>query len=143
MIWTGSELPKSRQFSTMAKRTAPRNIDHYIQAFPPEVQERLERIRALITELSPESTETISYQMPAFTRDGVWIFFAAFKQHIGIYPPVPTDEKLAAALAPYQGPKGNLQFPLAERLPVGLLRRVIKALAKAHEARRAAKRKKK
>ncbi|MBL8825691.1 MAG: DUF1801 domain-containing protein [Planctomycetaceae bacterium] len=120
----------------MAKRTTPKNIDQYIAWFSPEVQERLQRIRTLVQEISPESTETISYQMPAFTRDGVWIFFAAFQQHIGIYPPVPTDEQLAVALAPYRGPKGNLQFPLAERLPVGLLRRVIKALANAHQARR-------
>lgn len=43
------------------------------------------------------------------------MYFAAWKQHIGLYPPVPvTDEAFERELARYKGPKGNLRFPLRE-----------------------------
>jgi uncharacterized protein YdhG (YjbR/CyaY superfamily) len=54
------------------------------------------------------------------------VYFAAFKKHIGLYPPVRGDEKLMRVLAPYAGIKGSLQFPLKQRIPLGLIRRVVK-----------------
>jgi len=59
-------------------------------------------------------------------QDGVLIYFAAFKRHIGVFPPV-SDEKLRAAVAKYAGPKGNLQFPLTEAMPYALIARIVKA----------------
>jgi uncharacterized protein YdhG (YjbR/CyaY superfamily) len=66
--------------------------------------------------------------MPAFREGKVFIYFAAFKNHIGIYPPVSGDKKLEESLAPYRGPKGNLKFPLNEPMPIDLIKRVAKAL---------------
>jgi uncharacterized protein YdhG (YjbR/CyaY superfamily) len=54
------------------------------------------------------------------------VYFAAFKKHIGLYPPVRGDQKLMRDAAPYAGEKGNLQFPLGQRIPFGLIRRVVK-----------------
>ena len=55
------------------------------------------------------------------------IHFAAFKKHIGLYPPVRGDASLMRAVNPYAGPKGNLQFPLDKPIPYALIRRVVKA----------------
>jgi uncharacterized protein YdhG (YjbR/CyaY superfamily) len=54
------------------------------------------------------------------------VYFAAFKKHIGFYPPVRGDAKLAKALSPYTGEKGNLKFPLDQRMPYGLIARLVK-----------------
>jgi uncharacterized protein YdhG (YjbR/CyaY superfamily) len=119
----------------MIKRSAPRNIDDYIAAFPPDVQSILNKIRLTVRETAPEAEEKISYRMPAFFLDGVLIYFAAFKKHIGIYPPVRGDEALDKKLARYRGEKGNLQLPLDEPIPYDLIRRIIKLKLKQHLAR--------
>ena len=68
--------------------------------------------------------------MPALRLGGVLLYFAAFKKHIGIYPPVHGDAALLRALAPYRGEKGNLSFPLAEAMPYELIRRVARQRVK-------------
>jgi uncharacterized protein YdhG (YjbR/CyaY superfamily) len=73
--------------------------------------------------------------MPAFALDGDLIYFAAFKKHIGVYPPVRGDEKLSKELSRYRGEKGNLKFPLDEPIPYELITRVVKFRVKEHVAR--------
>jgi uncharacterized protein YdhG (YjbR/CyaY superfamily) len=121
---------------------AAASIDEYIATFPPDIQEILQKIRATIARAVPKAQEKISYRIPAFALDGDVIYFAAFKKHIGVYPPV-RDPKLKKELARYAGPKGNLQFPLAERIPYALIGRIAKVRAQENAARAAAKPKKK
>jgi uncharacterized protein YdhG (YjbR/CyaY superfamily) len=89
----------------------------------------LEEIRRITERTVPGAKATISYQMPAFKTQRVFIYFAAFKNHIGIYPPVRADPSLESDLAPYRGEKGNLRFPLDRPMPYTLMERVIEALA--------------
>jgi uncharacterized protein YdhG (YjbR/CyaY superfamily) len=110
----------------MANRTTPRNIDEYISAAPRECRPILEKIRRLIRQAAPRAEETISYGMPAFKQRNILVYFAAFKKHIGLYPPVRGDQKLMRAVEPYAGAKGNLRFPLEKRIPYGLIHRVVK-----------------
>ena len=102
------------------------NIDEYIASFPPEVQSILEKIRSTIRKAVPEAQEQISYQIPTFALKSNLIHFAAFKKHIGVYPPVRGDEKLRAEISRYQGEKGNLKFPLDEPIPYTLISRIVK-----------------
>jgi uncharacterized protein YdhG (YjbR/CyaY superfamily) len=108
------------------RRVSHTNIDEYIASFSPEVRSILQKIRSTIREAAPEAEEKISYQMPTFALMGNLIHFAAFKKHIGVYPPVKGDEKLKAEILPYQGEKGNLKFPLDEPIPYTLIRRIVK-----------------
>ncbi len=80
----------------------------------------------------PEAVETISYQMPAFRLKRIFFYFAAFKKHIGVYPPVSGDDDLMQALLPYRNDKGNLKFPLDQPMPYDLIGRVAEALARQH-----------
>lgn len=105
--------------------TPPRTIDEYIAAFSPEVQAILERIRSTIRNAAPDAQETISYRIPAFTRNGTLVYFAVFKAHIGFYPPVRGDARLEKAIAPYAGEKGNLRFPLDRPIPYRLIERIV------------------
>jgi uncharacterized protein YdhG (YjbR/CyaY superfamily) len=73
--------------------------------------------------------------MPAFKLHGILVYFAAFKDHIGVYPPISGDEKLEKELAPFKGPKGNLKFPLDEPIPYALIRRAVLLRVKQDRAR--------
>ena len=127
----------------MTDRSAPGTIDEYIAAFPPDVQSILKKIRLTIRKAAPQAEEKISYKMPAFALDGDLIYFAAFKKHIGVYPPVRGDEKLNKELSRYRGEKGNLKFPLDEPIPYELIARVVKFRVKEHGERVRSKRKEK
>ena len=103
---------------------APTTVDEYIAAFPPEVRRILQRVRRVARAAAPEAREVISYRMPALKQNGVLVYFAAFKNHIGLYPPITGDADIAKAVAPYAGEKGNLRFPLDEPIPYDLIARI-------------------
>jgi uncharacterized protein YdhG (YjbR/CyaY superfamily) len=107
------------------RKAAPITIDDYIAAAPSEAQPILERIRRIVRGAAPGAQEFISYRMPAFRLHGILLYFAAFKNHVGLYPPVSGDAKLEDALRPYAGPKGNLKFPLDRPIPYDLIKRVV------------------
>lgn len=103
---------------------AEAEIDAYIAASPPSARAALTRIREIVRAAAPRAKPVISYRMPAFRGHGIIVYFAAFKTHIGLYPPVRGDTALDAALAPYRGPKGNLRFPLDQPMPYDLIARI-------------------
>jgi len=108
----------------------PASVDKYIAAFPPAVRTILRKIRRTIRDAVPDTEEMISYRMPAFKLDGVLVYFAAFKNHIGLFPPVRGDASFVRAVKRYAGPKGNLRFPLDEPIPYDLIRRIVKVRRK-------------
>lgn len=117
-----------------ADRTAPASIDDYIAAAAPEVRSILQKVRETIRKAAPAATEKISYQIPTFALDGNLVHFAAFKKHIGFYPPV-RDEKLRGEASVYAGEKGNLRFPLDKPIPYALIGRLVKARVKENRER--------
>lgn len=122
-------------------RTVPTNVDEYIAGFAPEVQAILQRIRQIVREAAPQAQEVISYRMPAFKQHGILLYYAAFKGHIGLYPPVSGDASLQKALAVYAGEKGNLRFPFDRPIPYYLIARVAALRVKQDAAKAAGKRK--
>jgi uncharacterized protein YdhG (YjbR/CyaY superfamily) len=112
------------------KTSVPESFEDYAAEFAPEVRSILRKVRATVRKAAPTAEERISYRMPAFKLHGDLVYFAAFKKHIGLYPPVRGDARLMNAVAVYAGPKGNLQFPLDEPIPYELIARIVKQRAK-------------
>ncbi len=103
-------------------------VEQYITDAPVQAQPILRKIRKMTSQQCPAAEETLSYKIPAFKQGQVFIYYAAFKKHIGIYPPVLKPQELVEALVPYRGPKGNLQFPYDKSIPFELISKVIDAL---------------
>jgi len=101
-------------------------IDAYVARFPKDVQQRLEQMRLTIRKAAPKATETISYRIPAFRSDGILVWFAAFKRHIGFYPGAAAIAGFQKELSAYKGAKGSVQFPFDAPLPLALVRRIVK-----------------
>jgi uncharacterized protein YdhG (YjbR/CyaY superfamily) len=106
------------------------NIDFYIAATSAVARPVLAEIRRRVKRAIPTATETIGYKMPAFRMEKIFFYFAAFKGHIGIYPPLNQDKALIKQLQPYRNEKGNLRFPLDEPMPYELIVQVAEALKK-------------
>ena len=125
-----------------ADKTTPTTIDDYIAAYPPEVRPILEKIRVTIRKAAPEAQEKISYQLPCFALKGNLVYFGAFKEHIGFYPPV-RDVELKREASIYAGEKGNLRFPFDKPIPYALIGRIVKARVRENNDAEAARKKKK
>lgn len=124
-------------------QTAPKNIDEYIAGFPPEIQEKLEKIRATIRKAAPKAEEAISYMMPTFKLHGNLVHFAAFKNHIGFFPGAAGVEAFKEKLATYETSKGTIRFPLDQRIPFSLIIQIVKFRVAQNLDKAAAKAKKK
>jgi uncharacterized protein YdhG (YjbR/CyaY superfamily) len=75
--------------------------------------------------------------MPTFELNGNLVHFAAFKKHIGFFPPVRGDARLVKAVSPYAGEKGNLRFPFDRPIRYDLIARITKLRVKQNLAKAA------
>lgn len=101
-----------------------KSVDEYISTFPEEVIERLEAVRAAIRAAAPKAQETISYNMPAYKVNKTLVYFAGYKHHVGFYP-MPSGIALFKG-EDYPMSKGAVQFPHDRKLPIPLIKRVVK-----------------
>jgi len=102
-----------------------KNIDDYISGFPEDIQGKLEEIRAVIRKAAPRAEEVISYSMPAFKLNGVLVYFAAFKDHIGFFPKASGVSHFRKELKPYDVSKGTIRLPLDKPIPAGLIKKIV------------------
>jgi len=100
--------------------------DEYISAQPELVQPMLQQMRTLIRKAAPDAQEAISYGMPAFKQNGVLVFYAAWKSHLGFYPSGSGIADFETELRPYKTSKGAIQFPLDQPLPAELIAKIVK-----------------
>jgi uncharacterized protein YdhG (YjbR/CyaY superfamily) len=103
--------------------------DDFLATQPENVRVLLEKIRQTIRTLTPEAKEVISYQMPAFRLNKVFIFYAGFKNHISIFVPGITGE-FKDELAGYKTSKATINIPFDKPLPAALLKKIVKFAAK-------------
>lgn len=108
------------------KTTAVANVNEYIADFPAATRQLLKQIRSAIKEAAPEAEEYIGYQMPAYKLNGILVYFAGYKNHIGFYPGSAALEKFAHETEGYKKSKGTVQFPLDQPLPLKLIRDIVK-----------------
>jgi uncharacterized protein YdhG (YjbR/CyaY superfamily) len=113
----------------------PATVDEYIRSFEPDIQTILQKVRATVKAAAPDAAEVISYRMPALKQNGILVYYAAFKGHIGFYPPIKGDAKLERAASAYAGEKGNLRFPYAKPIPYELIGALTKLRARQDVAR--------
>lgn len=109
-------------------KSKARSVQAYIAACPPESRKALKQLRTLVRAAAPRATEKISYGIPTFVLDGQYlVYIAGWKKHLSMYPVTAgVARELKEEIKPYRTGKGTLQFPLANPLPKGLIRRIVK-----------------
>ena len=94
-------------------------VDEYVRALTPGQREQFERIRRIVKRLVPDAEETISYRIPTFKHRGKYlIYFAAFKNHMSVYPTV-------GAVAPTKGRKGTFRFTEGDPVPEDVVVKIV------------------
>jgi uncharacterized protein YdhG (YjbR/CyaY superfamily) len=110
------------------KSIAP-SIDAYLAQVPEPAYSTLQSLRALIRSTAPrQTTETISYGIPAFRYRGLLVGFGAFARHCSFFPmSARLIHEMAADLSAYSTSKGAIRFPADRPLPAALVRKIVKA----------------
>lgn len=103
-----------------------RDVEVYIEGFPDDIKETLTRIREIILDCAPDVEESMAYGMPAYKTYGKpLIYFAGFKNHIGLYATPSGHSEFADELAGYKHGKGSVQFPSCKPIPYDLIKRIV------------------
>ena len=108
----------------MSKRYT--SVGEYLADQPDAVRETLEDLRTTIQRAAPQAKERISYNMPAYDVNGVLVYFAGHKGHIGFYPTGSGVAAFQKEIAGYESSKGAIRFPLDRPLPKTLITKIVK-----------------
>lgn len=98
----------------------------YLSKQPSPQKEILEELRAFLKNLLPLAEETLSYGVPAFKYQGKSLLYAAFKNHIGLYPDPEVIATFAKELTAYRTAKGTIQFPLDQTMPYDIIEKIVR-----------------
>ncbi len=107
-----------------------KDIDTYIAKQTDDVKAKLEKLRQTIRKTVPDAVEVISYQMPAFKYHGMLAYFAAFTNHYSLFLNSKVIEAFKEELREYETSKGTIRIPKGKAVPVRLVTKIIKAVAK-------------
>ncbi|MCL4338474.1 DUF1801 domain-containing protein [Patescibacteria group bacterium] len=113
---------------------AAKNVYDYIDSAPKEIQAKLKELRKIIKEVVPDAKESISYGMAFYAYKGRLVYFGLQKKHIGLYIPPPIIENHKYDLRDYKTTKSAIHLSLSQKLPVALIKKLIKARVKHNEA---------
>lgn len=118
------------------RKAAPKNpVLAYIEKAPPDARRMLRQFREAIRAAAPKADEKISYGVPYYGYHGRLIYFAAFRKHVSLFVMSDARKRYAKEIEKYQASQATLQFPIGTRVPVALVKKLVKAQARANEAR--------
>lgn len=106
----------------------PKSVEAYLKGFTGEERAAIEKLRTTIAAAVPAAEEGITYSMPGFKLGGKGLVcYAGFKDHYSFFP------MSGAAIDAHREElgdrvtgKGTIRFEYGERLPVGLVKKVVK-----------------
>ena len=112
-----------------------KNVEEYIDSAPKETQPKLRELRKAIKSAAPKAEEKISYGMPYYGYQGRLAYFSINKAHIGLYIMPPLIEEFKKEVKDYATSKATLRFPLNKKLPIALIKKLVKAGIKKNQAK--------
>lgn len=93
-------------------------------------------MRAAIRSVVPrQAAETISYRIPAFEHKGVLVWFAAFSDHVSLFPTAAVIQMFKDELKSFSTSKGTIHFPTDKPLPTALIKKLVKARVAQNESK--------
>ena len=120
--------PASRTRASLKPKSSAKTVDEYLSAVPEPARSTLHKVRATIrSAVPPETTEIISYRIPAFRYKGMLVWYAAFPDHCSLFPTASVIAKFKDELKGYRISKGTIHFPVDKPVPAGLLKKMVKA----------------
>jgi uncharacterized protein YdhG (YjbR/CyaY superfamily) len=105
-------------------RGRPKNVAEYIDAAPKEARKRLREMQACLRQAAPGATESLKWGVPAFSYGRILFTYAAFKNHVSLFPTPRAVRAFAGVLSKFKTSSSTIQFPLDKPLPLFLIRKI-------------------
>jgi uncharacterized protein YdhG (YjbR/CyaY superfamily) len=118
------------------RKNASKKVEEYIARCPKEARGDLAKIRAAIQAAAPGATERTDYfQMPGYSYpgfgyDGMFTWFSFKSPHIRLHVRPPVIQNHKKELAGYATTKAIVGFPMGKRVPITLVKKLVKASLK-------------
>lgn len=132
-------MKKKKAGKTASKKggAAPKTVEEYLSRVQEPARGTLEKVRAaILSAVPPETTEVISYGIPAFRHKKVLMWYAAFSDHCSLFPTSAVIEEFKDELKKYPVSKGTIQFPIDKPLPATLVKKLTKARIARNESKK-------
>ena len=106
----------------------PESVDAYFASLEPARRAPLQKLRETIAAAAPRAEEGITYGMPGFLVDGRGLVgYMAFDRHYSFFPMSPAAVNAhLEELGDLVTGKGTISFEYGRRLPVTLVKKVVK-----------------
>jgi uncharacterized protein YdhG (YjbR/CyaY superfamily) len=106
----------------------PASVEAYFDGLGTEARDALRKLRDTIAAAAPGAEDAIVYSMPGFSLRGKgFVGYSAFKDHYSFFPMSPAAiEAHRDALGEHVTGKGTISFSYGERLPVGVVKKIVK-----------------
>lgn len=116
-----------------------KDVDSYLAGSPEESRPHLTKLRKLITSTIPDVEEGISWGVPFYKYHGLLAGFAPFKNHVSFGLAFLLESNVRKTLEEkgYTTGKKTIQIRFDQKVPVSVIKQIIKAKAKMNEARNA------
>ena len=106
----------------------PKSVEAYFQSLSEDRRAALQKLRETIAAAATEAEEGITYSMPGFLLWGKgFVGYMAFKDHYSFFPMSSAAiEAHREELGDLVTGKGTISFAYGRRLPVTLVKKVVK-----------------
>lgn len=113
-----------------------KNVDEYIAKAPEWARDALREMRQAIKSAAPDAKESISYHMPYYSQNGRLAYFGVYTNHCSFHWIGEEDKKtFEKELANLKVAGSTLQIPRGEKVPVGIIRKIVKSRVKENKRR--------
>jgi uncharacterized protein YdhG (YjbR/CyaY superfamily) len=101
-------------------------IDEYLSKVDASQRVALERVRSIVKQAVPDAEEAIAYGMPTFKYKKKNLFhFAAFKDHMSLFPTSEPVEVFRDQLKGFKVSKGTIQFTEGHPVPEATIKALV------------------
>jgi uncharacterized protein YdhG (YjbR/CyaY superfamily) len=118
------------------------DVDQYIAKAPKILHEGLKQIRKIIKDVTPGAIERTDYfQIPGYSYsgydyDGMFVWFSYKDKFIRLHVRPPVIDNHKEELKIYKKTKAIVSFPGDKKLPVTLIKRLVKESLKVMKSKR-------
>lgn len=118
-----------------------KDVDAYIAGADKDARPKLTEIRKIIRSTVPKAEEGISWGIPFYKYHGLLAGFAAFKNHVsfGLVTVLQSKDRDMLENKGYKTGKKTIQIKFDQRVPITVVRQILRANAKRNEAKKAKK----
>ena len=116
----------------------PASVEAYFEGLNDEARTALGKLRDAIAAAVPQAEPGIAWNMPGFKLHGkAFVGYSAFKDHYSFFPmSTAAIDAHREELGEHVTGKGTISFAYGERLPIGLVKKVVRTRLAEVDARR-------